>query len=727
MSTPAANTRQRKRFLSQSSNISPSKISVSGLSVSSVQSLQTERERKCKKKQQAHELYNRRKQQIVRQWLNEAQRVNPNPLHKLKKSFSATVPLTKPILTCEVQNKQETAVNKHQTTTEYQKNSCPNKQIINTDSVNAYLPTTQSFVEEESDRRELDISSTSISVYGSALSEEEMEQHSRPSRSAAKTATLIMKLRHQDNEQIWEQYDEESLRWQQAEFPPDKKSYTEWGENQSNVGDQPEQDSRNSQSDHDEDSQESDSEEEHDQQDPHNTVIEKPMDEAVVKLSEYKERLEAQDNSVFYDMFELMITKMSTVQEAVTAVKQEQKALNKKVSALESSIEKQNETAINLTSEIEDVVSNNAKLIESTLKFERNFSYVNTSMKNLQKVIRKGEFLVHGIMIDEDLTYKEMVENFLKQVMKIDDDLEVVSAHPMGKKLNSPIWFKIHDPDDTATIFENVSNLKEKVNAKKARYRIKEFLSEADRETDSRNLDMIQDNRRMPMSHQVALTRQKGKLVINGEVYKKAVQPPSLKQILLDSTPVSLQNSNIHKGDLKMVNGSAFYTYSTPAASFEQIQQAYKTIKALHISSSSIMCGYRIFGVNHFNLQDFSDDGEHGGGRVILKQLKDAGVWNIAVFVVRYHDGPQLGAQRFKTIEDLAKDVIASTPGVLNRGQGFRDQNLLNIFNEAEKQKAEFLQKRANRNQRGGATLRGDRGGRGRGGARPQAKNKQKK
>ena len=117
----------------------------------------------------------------------------------------------------------------------------------------------------------------------------------------------------------------------------------------------------------------------------------------------------------------------------------------------------------------------------------------------------------------------------------------------------------------------------------------------------------------------------------------------------------------------------------TKVNDFKEIQEAYKVVKAQHISSSHIMCGYRLFGAKHYILQDYSDDGEVAGGRHILEALKGVDVWNMVVFVVRYHDGPNLGKARFDIIAELSKRAIMSFKGPLNYGTN-QDPEMMKIL-----------------------------------------------
>ena len=173
-----------------------------------------------------------------------------------------------------------------------------------------------------------------------------------------------------------------------------------------------------------------------------------------------------------------------------------------------------------------------------------------------------------------------------------------------------------------------------------------------------RHQEIINDNRNLPVSHQSTMKHQKQNLLINGEKYVKEVEVPPIKEILIKNRNIdkAFAELKIHSGPMKSVNGSTFYAYAVQANNFEKIKETYQIIKEEHISATHVMCGYRVFGTRHYNLQDFSNDGEHSGGRTILEKLRSAKVWNMAVFIVRYHEGPNLGRLRLEIIGDLTSE-----------------------------------------------------------------------
>ena len=161
-------------------------------------------------------------------------------------------------------------------------------------------------------------------------------------------------------------------------------------------------------------------------------------------------------------MFELMITKMSLIQESITDVKASQNKLKEQVCTISATLKTQAQTNKDMQADLDDIATANIRLVEATIKCESEINTIKDGIYKLAKRAHKGEFLLYGLQITEDNIPKVEVESFLKKVMKIEDDILVTSAHAIGKKANSPVWFCVEDPDDVVTIFSHVSNLKQK-------------------------------------------------------------------------------------------------------------------------------------------------------------------------------------------------------------------------------------------------------------------------
>lgn len=59
-------------------------------------------------------------------------------------------------------------------------------------------------------------------------------------------------------------------------------------------------------------------------------------------------------------------------------------------------------------------------------------------------------------------------------------------------------------------------------------------------------------------------------------------------------------------------------------------------------------------------LADCDDNGEAGAGRQLLQLLTATKARNVCVVVSRWYGGTQLGAERFKIINNTARELLAA-------------------------------------------------------------------
>ena len=60
--------------------------------------------------------------------------------------------------------------------------------------------------------------------------------------------------------------------------------------------------------------------------------------------------------------------------------------------------------------------------------------------------------------------------------------------------------------------------------------------------------------------------------------------------------------------------------------------------------------------------EEFCDDGEVGGGRILMNVIKRSHLTNIALFVVRKSKSVNIGASRFGLIKESLKSVMSARP-----------------------------------------------------------------
>ena len=407
-----------------------------------------------------------------------------------------------------------------------------------------------------------------------------------------------------------------------------------------------------------------------------------PTQEAAELLDKYKERLEKNDTTVFYNMFELMIMKMASIESSVNSIQEEQVRINERISIAENSIEYIGNTIDEVDEDVAGLMDSNLKITDAIIKIDSETSSMKDKILQLDTTQLKGCFTLSGLIVEKNSACKEAIGNFLAQQMGIKKTIKITSAHKISN--SNMIWFKIEDPDNTTIILKSAAKLKNKQNSEGKNYYINEFLPEKTREEKRRNRDIIAYNRSMPVSHQMECKFQKGKLMIDGNEYKKEVTPPTVRDVLLmpKDEEDKLNKIKMNGTVLKEERGSTFRAYSIKASTLQQVRVAYNKLKNENLDATHIMCAYRIFGAKVSRLQDYSDDGEHGGGRAILNIIKEAKIWNFAVFVVRHKFGSNLGKRRFELISEVAKMAISSYPGSLEYGKSFTNQKLFKALNQ---------------------------------------------
>lgn len=81
-----------------------------------------------------------------------------------------------------------------------------------------------------------------------------------------------------------------------------------------------------------------------------------------------------------------------------------------------------------------------------------------------------------------------------------------------------------------------------------------------------------------------------------------------------------------------------------------------KVAKATHNITA-----WRIQGAGGVQFQDCDDDGESAAGGRVLHLLELMGVWNTMVVVTRWYGGVQLGPDRFRIINQTARDAVVKS------------------------------------------------------------------
>ena len=357
MSTPAENTRQRRRLSSGKSQISfRSDLSTENVLENNnsweevVDQTGNLRQRKCQKKALIANVEKQRSNELVKQWLQSSEL----PFTGDKRLYQSAID-QKNFFEVLKPKKGESNVTSGQS---------------ETDSEVSFITPPQCTI---SGIKENCVSLTPQPVRMSATT-------GRITRNKGRTMELKKKLLHvSDDEHV---SNEHYKAWAEGAGQHDYSSEKIWSEETSREGSETSELKR---AQHDDGSSQNDSDESQSVDDHignghgrDKTVIENteenPSAEDVDLIEQYKKRLQDEDQTVFYDMFEVLLTKLSVMETSIKRIRSEQDSLTLKVHDIESTLTQQDVTNTAVNNEIDEVSAMNLKLVEASIKCENSIS-----------------------------------------------------------------------------------------------------------------------------------------------------------------------------------------------------------------------------------------------------------------------------------------------------------------------------------------------------------------
>ena len=312
-----------------------------------------------------------------------------------------------------------------------------------------------------------------------------------------------------------------------------------------------------------------------------------------------------------------------------------------------------------MKAQINGVVVQNREIQDVVIRQSQELKECKSEILKLKQRSMNTNIIIRGLVKGKEETWLTTVKAFFKNVMEI-GELELLDAFKLGKSPYSPVLVTTQDVNDKMLILKNAKKLKDKVNKYDKPYRVDEQLPPELREKKIRARHLMTTNYHKEGNEQLRMERKNGELYVEGLPYVKAVQPPSVREILKASKETRLKRAktNVAEGSPIDLNNSRFIGYSAIVKDLEEVNAAYARIKADHIGARHVICAFRIPNTAYHTHQDYFEDDEHGAGRTLLKALVTSNIMHRAIFVVRYYDGTHVGPDRFRSILDAAKDAV---------------------------------------------------------------------
>lgn len=301
-------------------------------------------------------------------------------------------------------------------------------------------------------------------------------------------------------------------------------------------------------------------------------------------------------------------------------------------------------------------------------KLSRQLDNTNTKVHNLVAKSMEDNLVFTGILDDiPKRNPRRQLHRFLRDVMNLQDvhDDDIFSVYRMGQSIpqrNRPIVAHC-SPEFRRYIMNHAPILKDKLNEQGMKFYINPQLPEAISELRRENRQIIKDQKEkehnIPPASKSKFVVRNDKLFINGQLKRKKIVPPAVQQLF----PNEKEQKIISAQKLRFFHtppesGSKFKVGIQKADSFDKVNAAYTQLFQKYPSADHIAVACLIGGQGEYH-----DNGEFGAGFRMLKSIKQSGADNVAVFMIRYFGGVNLGPRRFTIMTDL---VSAALDKVIN-------------------------------------------------------------
>lgn len=394
------------------------------------------------------------------------------------------------------------------------------------------------------------------------------------------------------------------------------------------------------------------------------------------------------------ELLSLMRTLNATVQKLekkLDAMEAEKKQVDAKVSSIENIQSQEVIRVKGLIDKLDDhddkiealigiVVRQDIEIQE--LKKKQNVAYVQTNMNNI---------MINGVPQTQNENVFHEATHFFKTKLKIEKKISMKSAKRIGGGESRPILVTLSDPNDKALIFQKTSNLKEINRGRQKPYFVTEQLPEAWAEKRRLVHYMKQQNKKLPTAQQLNIAVKKGQLHVAGKEYEPPVKTPTVSDVL--NLPAErkriIRHLTMLESETAEQDESIFVGYAAQVFSLQEIENYYLHLRMAEPEATHIMCAYRLPGTDFSQTQGFIDDGEHGGGRALMKMLQKMQVFNQAVFVTRHYGGKHLGRARFTLIEQCASEALQKLQEQIRKNRQPPTQEELDEYRRMQRQQPE--------------------------------------
>ena len=298
-----------------------------------------------------------------------------------------------------------------------------------------------------------------------------------------------------------------------------------------------------------------------------------------------------------------------------------------------------------------------------TVQQEKEIRKLQEKLDNIEANANRHKLIISGLIEKEGENVTHEVLAFFKAKLRIDMTIELRYARRVGQGDTRAVEVGLMDIGQKGLIYKSLKNLKDIKNEKGFTYQVWDHLPEHLQEEDYRRRKIMTDNRikaRRNTAHKIDMSMKRNQLYMNNTLFKKQAPAPTAQDLLnmTDADRECIQGARLAAMNIHREKGNKFIAYVLEAGDIEEVRSTYKHLKLKHADSTHVAVTYNIAGENP-ELCDHEDNGEICADARMLKIIMDGKHTNVAIFLVRYHSGQNLGVRRFAIIKDLTTEALS--------------------------------------------------------------------
>ena len=359
-----------------------------------------------------------------------------------------------------------------------------------------------------------------------------------------------------------------------------------------------------------------------------------------------------------YAMFQRLEQKVDALSQRQISEEKEKEVCESALQHVDSILDPVVAENKNLKGEILHIKQQNRVLTDVVTKLSENIVDIQQKIEGLDIVNAKKCATISNFYTGKDKQERlDDLYNFFLDYLQVEIGIDEVAA--INDNNPPTLLLTFQTIEDKRLLFNQKGLLRNFKNKDGTKIYINQYTPAATNEKKRREQDIFTANKHMG-KEQLSMEFVRGNLQIQGSTYKKRVLPPTPNE-LINITPSDLSyimSLSIGQGDNIMQDGNIFKGYTAPVSNYTEIRNLYIKMKLCFPSAKHIVCAYYIPGKElHYNC-DYSDDGEYGAGRQILKVMTDSNLISRVIFVTRMAGSVKMGPARHECYMEAAKSAV---------------------------------------------------------------------